>query len=121
MKKTNGIKHYEPFLFLMFVTILVIAGFQAYWLKNTYDREKRTMQIKANVAFQETVRHLQAIKLKLKEPASFDSLHKGKRRVFVDGDLRQSDVDVKLLPKKEIVTMVNAVRDKMRDSLENAG
>ena len=123
MKKTKVIhstaKHYEPFLFLMFVTIVVIVGFQVYWLKNNYDREKRSMQIKANVAFQETVRHLQAVSLKLEEPHPLDSLHKTKMRVFVDGDFHQSDVNVKLLPRKEIVTMVNAMRDKLRDSLKN--
>jgi two-component system phosphate regulon sensor histidine kinase PhoR len=123
MKKGNDIsphkRHYEPFLFLMFVTILVIGGFQVYWLKNSYDREKRSLQIKANVAFQETVRHLQAVKLKLKEPAGFDSLHKGKMRVIVDGDLQESDMNVKVMPKQEVVTMVNAMRDKLRDSLKN--
>ena len=52
---------------LMFITILVVTGFQVYWLKNNYDREKRSLQIKTNVKFQETVRHLQALKLKLKD------------------------------------------------------
>ena len=47
-KDSRGNKHYEPFLFLMFITILVITGFQFYWLKNTYDREKRTMFYPAN-------------------------------------------------------------------------
>ena len=50
---------------LMGITLLVITGFQGYWLKNNYDREKRTMEIRANVNFQETVRHLQAVKFKL--------------------------------------------------------
>jgi len=112
-------KHYEPFVFLMFATILVIVGFQVYWLKNNYDREKRSLQIKANVAFQETVRHLQAAKFKLKEPPGSDSLHKSKMRVIVDGDLRESDMDVKVMPKQEVVTMVSAMRDKLRDSLKN--
>src|SRR5438045_9486952 len=111
-------RHYEPFLFLMFVTILALAGFQVYWLKNNYDREKRSLQIKANVAFQETVRHLQAAKLKLREPPGFDSLHKGKMRVIVDGDVQGSDMNVKVMPKQEVVTMVNAMRDKLRDSLK---
>jgi two-component system, OmpR family, phosphate regulon sensor histidine kinase PhoR len=103
---------------LMLVTILIVAGFQVYWLKNNYDREKRTMQIKANVAFQETVRHLQMLKLKLKDPSSFDSLHKGKMRVFVDEDFPEKRPGVKALPIQEIVTMVNAMRDKMNDSLK---
>src|SRR5438105_395052 len=113
-------KHYEPFLFLMFVTILVIARFQVYWLKNNYDREKRSMQIKANVAFQETVRRLQAMKLKLKEPPEFDSLHKSKMRVFVDGDLHESNIDDQTLPR-QIVTMVDVMGNKIRDSLKDTG
>ena len=40
---------------LMLVTILVITGFQVYWLKNNYDREKRSLEIRTNVHFQETV------------------------------------------------------------------
>jgi len=118
-KNTNqGTKHYEPFLFLMIITILVITGFQAYWLKNNYDREKRSMHIRANVAFQETVRHLQAAKLKIKDPSFVDSFHKGKTRVFIDGDVHKSDMKVKVMPRGEIVTMVNAVRHKIRDSLK---
>jgi len=119
VKRTgHRIKHYEPFLFLMVITILVITGFQVYWLKNNYDREKRTMQIKANVNFQEAVRHLQVAKLKLKDPSFVDSFHKGKTRMFIDGDIRESDMKVKVMPKQEIVTIVNAMRDKMRDSLK---
>lgn len=120
-RNTRGSRHYEPFLLLMAVTILVIAGFQVYWLKNNYDREKHSMQIKANVAFQETVRNLQAIKLKLKEPFRFDSIHQGKMRVIVDGDLHGSDVNVRVTPKREIVTIVDALRDEIKDSLKNAG
>jgi two-component system, OmpR family, phosphate regulon sensor histidine kinase PhoR len=123
MKKVKNtghrIKHYEPFLFLMVITILAITGFQVYWLKNNYDREKRTMQIKANVNFQETVRHLQAAKLKLKDPSFVDSFHKDKTKVFIDGDIRESDMKVKLMPRQEIITTVNAMRDKIRDSLKD--
>ena len=105
---------------LMLVTILIVTGFQVYWLKNNYDREKRTMQIKANVAFQEAVRRLQTLKLKLKDPQSFDSLHKGKMGVFIDEDLPEDRPGVKVLPRQEIVTMVNAMRDKINDSLKGA-
>jgi len=104
----------------MALTLLVIAGFQAYWLQNNYDRERRTMHIKANMAFQETVRQLQVAKLKLKDPSLVDSLHKDKMRVIVDGDIHESDMKVRVMPKTEIVTMVNAVRDKLRDSLKDA-
>jgi two-component system phosphate regulon sensor histidine kinase PhoR len=121
MNKTRdinrGVKHYEPFLFLMGITILVITGFQAYWLKNTYNREKRTMEIKANVAFQETVRHLQAAKLKIKEPFLFDSLHKGQVRMFIDGDTHEADM--RSMPSRQMVTTVDVMGKKIRDSLKD--
>ena len=101
----------------MVIAILVITGFQAYWLKNTYSREKRTMEIKANVAFQETVRHLQAAKLKIKEPFLIDSLHKGKVRMFMDGDIHEGDMTS--MPSRQMVTTVDVMGKKIRDSLKD--
>src|SRR6478736_1264322 len=99
---------------LMFITILVVTGFQVYWLKNNYDREKRSLQIKTNVAFQETVRHLQALKLKLKDTFP-DSSHKIKR-VFIEDDHKQSGAKTKSLPTRQIITLVNAMRDRAKDT-----
>jgi len=96
---------------LMFITILVVAGFQVYWLKNSYDREKRALQIKTSVAFEETVRHLQALKLKLKDFP--DSAHKFKR-IFIDDDHRE--LKNKLFPRRQIVTLMNAMRGKGKDT-----
>ncbi len=102
---------------LMGITLLVITGFQVYWLKNNYDREKKTMEIKAQVHFQEAVRRLQVIKFKLGSPD--DSLHKGKMRVFVSDDMPgEKQVNVNFSPKEEVITMVNSVRDKISDSLK---
>ncbi len=103
---------------LMGITLLVITGFQVYWLNNNYDREKRSMEIKANVDFQETVRRLQSIKFKLEDPNAYDSLHKRKMRVFVSDDVPgEKHVRVNVFPKQEIITLVNAMRDKLKDSL----
>jgi two-component system phosphate regulon sensor histidine kinase PhoR len=107
-------KRIIPDPILMFITILVVTGFQVYWLKNNYDREKRTLQIKTNVAFQETVRHLQALKLKLKD-ALPDASHKIKR-VFIEDDLKRSGAKTKSLPRRQIITLVNAMRDRVRDT-----
>jgi len=103
---------------LMFITILVVTGFQVYWLKNNYDREKRSLLIKTNVKFQETVRHLQALKLKLKD-AFPESSHKMKR-VFIEDDHKQSGDKKKSLPRRQIITLVNAMRDKVRDTFNYA-
>jgi len=109
-------KRIIPDPILMLITILVVTGFQGYWLKDNYDREKRTLQIKTNVAFQETVRHLQAIKLKLRDNFP-DSAHKIKR-VFIEDDHIASHVKSKLLPRRQIITLMNAMRDKVKDSIK---
>ena len=99
----------------MSITLLVITGFQVYWLKNNYDREKKTLEIKAQVQFQEAVRRLQADKFKLglPDPGS----HKGKMQVFVSDDAPgEKQVRVNVFPKEEVITMVNSIRDKITDS-----
>jgi two-component system phosphate regulon sensor histidine kinase PhoR len=50
---------------LMAITIAGIAAFQLYWLDKAYEREKRTLEIRSNMAFRETVNSLQAARLKL--------------------------------------------------------
>lgn len=49
----------------MTVSILAIAAFQYYWLQKAYEREERTLDIRTNFLFRETVRSVQAYKLKL--------------------------------------------------------
>jgi len=97
---------------LIIITLLVLIGFQAYWLKDNYDREKRTMQIKTGIAFQETIRQLQTSKLKL--PGNFlaDSGHQ-KRRIFVDEDINE-DAGIKRPHPGEIITMVNTLRNSIK-------
>ena len=45
---------------LMALTILAIAAFQYYWLSKAYDREKKTLEMRTNILFRETVRSMQA-------------------------------------------------------------
>ncbi len=52
---------------LILITIIIIIAFQVYWLKDNYEREKKTLEIKTANSFQETVQLLQAAKLKLPE------------------------------------------------------
>ena len=107
---------------MMSITLLVICGFQLYWLKDNYDREKKNLQIRSSVAFQETVRRLQTAKLKLKDPSIInDSPHKGKMRLVINDDIHEiHEADSEISPKQEIITMVNAMREKMNDSLKDA-
>lgn len=64
--------------------MLIIIGFQAYWLKDNYSREKRTLQIKTGVTFQETVQHLQAAKLKLPDIFMRSTSPRNNERIFVE-------------------------------------
>ena len=57
--KQQGTKHPEALLLSMLVTILIIAGFQVYWLKDNYTREKEVLEVRANSLFYETVRQVQ--------------------------------------------------------------
>lgn len=49
----------------MGLTILAIAAFQLYWLQKAYDREALNLEMRTNYLFRETVRNMQAAKLKL--------------------------------------------------------
>lgn len=49
----------------MAISILAIAAFQFYWLQKAYEREKRTLERQTTMLFRETVRSVQASKLKL--------------------------------------------------------
>ena len=103
---------------LMVITILVIIAFQVYWLKDNYDREKKTLQIKTNVVFGETVHQLQAAKLKLPYHFSYDTAHKGKADIFLNEDITQEDFDGGDLPRRQVVTMINNIRNKLNDSVK---
>ena len=98
---------------LMGIAILGITGFQLYWLTQNYAREKKTLTIKAEVTFRETILHLQVAKLKL-DGLNGDTLDKDKVKVFVsDGE----QVNVRYSPKEEIVSTINVIKNKLQDSL----
>ncbi|HEY0432322.1 MAG TPA: HAMP domain-containing sensor histidine kinase [Chitinophagaceae bacterium] len=98
---------------LMAVTILVVTGFQVYWLKDSYDREIRSLQIKTNVAFQAAVRELQTAKLKIRYPfgEKFDNV-----KMTVRTETRKPMEEMRLGPEPELVTIVNAMNTRIRDS-----
>jgi len=49
----------------MAIPIMIIAGFQLYWLRENYLKDKKNLELRSNVLFGETIRGLQAKKLKL--------------------------------------------------------
>ena len=97
----------------MCITILVITGFQVYWIKYNYEREKRSLEIKANMAFRRTIRELQASKLRL-DPR-YDSIRTGKVIMVEDLPAKRS-VSVRLTPKEDVLEMANVLRQKIADS-----
>ena len=104
---------------LMIITLLGIISFQGWWLKNNYDREKRSLNISADVNFQETVRRLQTQKIKWNDSNFVDTPHSGKMKILIDEDLPPGKhPNIRFLPRQEMVTMVEALKSKMRDSLQ---
>jgi two-component system, OmpR family, phosphate regulon sensor histidine kinase PhoR len=98
---------------LMVISILGITAFLLYWLKQSYDREKKSLTIKSEVTFRETIFHLQASKLKLDGFIS-DTSDNGRVKVFTkDGE----QVKVRFNPKEEVISTINIIRDKLKDSL----
>ena len=89
---------------LMGITLIIIMGFQAYWLHDNYEREKRSMQIKSGVAFQETIQELQAKKIKLPEIFLRSGNPGDKRRIFVEQKQVNTKPDTTVTSRSEIVT-----------------
>jgi two-component system phosphate regulon sensor histidine kinase PhoR len=97
-------------LVLMTIAILVVTGFQLFWLKKSYDEEKNLMQVKSGLNFRQTIYNLQAQQF---------------RKRFKMAD---SNVEMKMMKSsgkaqvmyfdntEQVVGMVNQVRDQVRDS-----
>ena len=99
---------------LMGLTILCVAGFQAYWLKENYDREKNSLLLRTQFHFREVMMALQVSKFNI--PVSFDSTGSGTMKVFVkDGN---SAVTMKMRPHSEMISTINVMRDRVRDSVK---
>ena len=99
------LKHIRWMPVLMGLTILCIAGFQLYWLKKAYEREKRTLEIRTNMAFRETIFSLQAVKLKLDKVA--------------DGGEFDNEKDILRIhdpSNRKMIRLVDVLKDKLRDS-----
>jgi len=90
---------------LMALTVLAIAGFQLYWLKKAYEREERTLEMRTNMAFRETIFSLQTSKLKI------DSLGLDTSRI---DRLTQGSDRTKISSDQKMISMVNMLREKVR-------
>jgi signal transduction histidine kinase len=110
---------------LMAIAILTIIGFQAYWLKNNYDREKENLKITTNSSFRETVFKLQSTKLKLEKVTfQLDTIrvtgtHSNKKplRIPLKGGEKFTSETTPHKDKESVITIMNLLQQKLLDSL----
>jgi two-component system phosphate regulon sensor histidine kinase PhoR len=105
---------------LMLISILGITAFLLYWLKQSYDREKKSLSIKTEMAFRETIMQLQVAKLKL-DGTIWDGKDSssGKRKIFMHTQSGEGEeVSIQINPKQEIISTINVIRGKLKDSLK---
>ncbi|MBD0295110.1 MAG: HAMP domain-containing histidine kinase [Flavisolibacter sp.] len=105
-------KHIRWMPLLMTLTILAIAGFQLYWLRKAYQREERTLEIRTNSIFRETVHSLQASKLKL-DKLMVDSLPQKVRITYKNS--KNEENELKAEPRQKIAAMVTALSERAED------
>ncbi|MGB8194161.1 MAG: HAMP domain-containing sensor histidine kinase [Chitinophagaceae bacterium] len=82
-------------LILMLVSMILLAAFQAWWLRKSYREEKETLDIRTSALFRETIYGLQVSRLKL-----------------------DSNFQLRMPSQSNAVGVVNTLRARMRDSLD---
>ncbi|HVZ96146.1 MAG TPA: HAMP domain-containing sensor histidine kinase [Chitinophagaceae bacterium] len=99
---------------LMIISVVVITGFQLYWLRNNYNDAKHNLEVQANVAFQETVRgqHIKTLKLAY----NIQPDHPREKMLFLDKYAKpvNGQIDSR---EDEILATVSALQSKIADSL----
>ena len=94
----------------MGLAIAGVTGFQLYWLRQNYAREKHTLNLKADIAFREVIMQLQVAKLKLDGT--------GWNGKMVIHDAEHGPVTMRIKPRQEVVSTINVIRTKLKDSLK---
>lgn len=92
-------------------TILAIAAFQFYWLQKAYEREERTLERQTTMLFRETVRSVQASKLRLDR---FIDTAKTTKILLNSG--QSGTLKVTNSPNQKIEGVLDVVMKKLRDS-----
>ena len=95
----------------MAITILAIAGFQVYWLSKAYEREKRTLDMRTNMLFRETIHAIQSSKLKLDSLAGDAG---GSQLIVRRG--RGHGSKVRHLQKEKMIGMADVLMQQTHDS-----
>ncbi|HEY6956110.1 MAG TPA: hypothetical protein VI385_12755, partial [Flavisolibacter sp.] len=99
----------------MTLSILAIAAFQFYWLEKAYEREERTLDMRTNFIFRETVRAVQASKLKLDRFG--DSSRPQKIIIHEERDDRGKVRS--MTPNQKIESMLDVVMNRVNDTNNN--
>ncbi|MBK5270203.1 MAG: HAMP domain-containing histidine kinase [Bacteroidia bacterium] len=111
MKRLRGLS------LLMIITILGITGFQLYWLKQNYDREKQNLDIKTNFSFRQTILHLQSSKLKLdRVNIKVDSTHTIELTASSKSGEKRNTPSTQ--QREQSISLINLIQEKMLDSLK---
>ncbi len=98
----------------MGITILAIVGFQIYWINKSYEREERTLDIRTNTLFRETIRTLQTAKLKL-DKLSLVPDSSGRPNVVIHREL-SGRPRTRLLPNEKMASMMDVIMQKTNDT-----
>jgi len=103
------LKHTKVLPVLMALTILGIAAFQVYWLNKAYEREQRTLEMRTNFTFRETLFALQGTKLKLDRFVTDSALP---TRFMLERPVREATVRIRTNPNQKVVHMVDVLRKR---------
>jgi two-component system, OmpR family, phosphate regulon sensor histidine kinase PhoR len=129
-ERGKGARQAWLLLSFMLLTILVIVGFQGYWLRDNYNREKQNLDIKTNAAFRQTILRLQASKFQIDAVSvNYDSSNASVKVKNPPPDkprqpasvmrirTRKSDPDLTInySRKEPTITIANLIQERMRE------
>lgn len=104
---------------LMVITLAGLAVFLAYWLKQNYEKERRLLAIRTDLAFRQEIMKLQASQLRLDGLNRRDSTGGPSVKIFMaDGDFVSAGQSI---PRREMISTINVIRDKILDSAQGTG
>lgn len=99
---------------LMCLAIVAISAFQVYWLLQNYDREKKSLGLKTDLIFRESIMELRVAKMKLDDISWSDSSGNKDVKIFVnDGD---ASIKIKKNKKADIASTLTVITNKLNDS-----
>jgi two-component system phosphate regulon sensor histidine kinase PhoR len=112
----NARKQNKWQLLLMIIPLLIITGFQLFWLWENYKKEKRNLELRSNITFAETIRRLQAKKLNLDKIIN-DST--GRMRIEMFDGSPAGPVPVMRMNEGEMAGVLNDIAIKVKDSMSH--